>query len=285
MVTQFVPGDFPANPIEKTGYVLEFHDEFEGTSLDTSKWLPFYLPHWSSRAATSPHYEIANGTLSLQIVEGQRPWCPEFDGQVRCSALQSGTFSGAFGSDTGQLRFSDTCRVREVQENCQLYTPQYGYIEIRAKGLQSAGNHVSLFMIGYEEEPQQSGEICLFEIVGSRTDDEGSTIGYGVHPWYDPTLNDEFFEERFAFNAAHFHIYAVEWTPSHIDFYIDNIKIRTIHQTIGYPMQFMLTIYEHPFEGAWTGPYDSAAAYPKKFDIDYIRVYQPIGGYKGNNTE
>jgi hypothetical protein len=36
------PDDFPANPLDKAGYILEFHDEFEGSALDTSKWLPFY---------------------------------------------------------------------------------------------------------------------------------------------------------------------------------------------------------------------------------------------------
>lgn len=39
--------DFPANPMAKPGYRLEFHDEFAGASLDTDKWLPFYLPQWS----------------------------------------------------------------------------------------------------------------------------------------------------------------------------------------------------------------------------------------------
>lgn len=271
--------DFPANPLDKPGYILEFHDEFGKSTLDVTKWLPFYLPHWSSKATSAPYYKIAEGVLTLQIVEGQAPWCPEFDGEVRCSGIQTGSFSGALGSAIGQLRFSEACRVREVQENCNLYTPHYGYIEIRARGLQSAGNHASLFMIGYEAEPHQSGEICLFEIVGSRTTNESSIIGYGVHPWYDPTLKEEFFEERFAFDASDFHIYAVEWTPTHLDFYIDNLKIRTIVQAIGYPMQFMLTIYEHPFEGAWTGPYDPTAPYPKTFDVDYLRVYQPVEGY------
>ena len=218
--------------------------------------------------------------LTLQIIKDQAPWCPEFDGEVRCSGIQTGTFSGALGSDIGQLRFSEVCRVREVQENRRLYTPHYGYIEIRARGLRSAGNHASLFMIGYEEEPHQSGEICLFEIVGNRTTNEGSIIGYGVHPWYDPTLEEEFFEERFALNAADYHIYAVEWTPTHLDFLIDNLKIRTIPQSPHYPMQLMLTLYEHPFEGAWTGPFDPTAPYPKTFAIDYIRGYQPVQGYQ-----
>jgi hypothetical protein len=41
--------DFPANPMDKPGYNLAWNDEFESPELDTSKWLPYYLPHWSSR--------------------------------------------------------------------------------------------------------------------------------------------------------------------------------------------------------------------------------------------
>lgn len=272
-------GDTPPNPLEKAGYVLEFHDEFDDATLAPNKWLPLYLLHWSSRAATTPFYEIKEGALTLQIVEGQAPWCPEFDGEVRATSIQTGTFSGAVGSTIGQHRFSEQCLVREAQTNTQLYTPQYGYFEIRAKGLSSHGNHVSLWMIGYEDLPERSGEIAFFEIVGSRTTPTAATIGYGVRPWADPALRDEFYEESFALNATDYHLYGVEWTPTHIDFYLDNRPIRTIAQSPAYPMQFMLSIYEHPFAGAWSGPFNPTAPYPKTFTIDYFRAYQPINGY------
>ena len=35
--------DYPANPLEKEGYRLIFHDEFEGNEIDKSKWIPEYL--------------------------------------------------------------------------------------------------------------------------------------------------------------------------------------------------------------------------------------------------
>nr|AIA92153.1 CAZy families GH16 protein [uncultured Herpetosiphon sp.] len=77
-------------------------------------------------------------------------------------------------------------------------------------------------------------------------------------------MTDAFFEESFAIDTARFHIYAVEWTPTQVDFYIDNRKIRTIGQSPQYPMQFMLTLYEHPFERAWTGPYNPKTHIPKR---------------------
>ncbi len=272
-------GDFPANPLEKPGYALEFHDEFDGTALDTGKWLPFYLPHWSTRAQSAARYTLEESQLVLEIAQEQPPWCPEFDGEVRCSSIQTGAFAGAVGSSIGQHRFSDACVVREAQPNVQLYTPQYGYFEIRAKGLATSANHVSLWMIGYEDAPERSGEITVFELLGAQRNTTTSKIRYGLRAWADPSLRDDFYEEAFELDTAQFHVYAVEWTPTHLAFFVDNAQIRTIAQSPDYPMQFMLSIYEHPFAGAWSGAYDPHAPYPKRFTIDYIRAYQPVGGY------
>ncbi|AUX32783.1 MULTISPECIES: hypothetical protein [Sorangium] len=48
--------DFPANPIEKPGYLLEFHDEFSGPSLDESKWIPCHLPQWCSAREAAANF-------------------------------------------------------------------------------------------------------------------------------------------------------------------------------------------------------------------------------------
>ncbi len=276
---QLTPADFPANPLEKPGYTLEFHDEFDGPILDTQKWLPFYLPQWSSREQTIPRYTIENSNLILQIAQDQPPWSPEFDGDIRCSSLQTGTFSGPVGSRLGQHRFSAALVVREAQDNIRTYAPQYGYFELRARGVNTSANHTSLWMIGCEDVPERSAEIAVFEQLGSQAGTASSRIGYGVRPWFDPTLRDEFYQEFLPIDSRQYHLYAVEWTPARIDFYVDNVKLRTIHQSPRYPMQFMLSLYEHPFEGAWTGVYDPAAPYPKTFAIDYFRAYQPNNGY------
>lgn len=272
-------GDIPPNPLEKPGYRLDRHDEFDGTALDTTLWLPAYLPHWSSRERTRPKYRLAESCLHLDILRDQPPWSPEFDGEVRCSSIQTGHYSGPLGSREGQLRFSDALVVREAQENVRLYTPQYGYFEFRAKGITTSANHAALWMIGYEETPEQSGEICLCELLGATRTATASAVRYGIHPWADPTLREEFYEDTLPIDTARFHIYAVEWTPTHVDIFVDNVKRRTLAQSPAYPMQFMLSVYEHPFAGAWSCKYDPAAPYPKTFSIDYFRAYQPIGGY------
>ena len=263
---------FKANPVEKPGYVLEWNDEFEGSELDPRKWIRYYLQQWSSRERSAPRYTLQDGHLVLQIVEEQPPWCPEFDGEVKASCIQTGLFAGPLGSKAGQLHFNPDLVVREAQTNQQLYTPQYGYFECRAKATNTYGNHVALLMIGYEDTPEKCGEINMFEIFGREVGSASSVVRYGIHPWSDPKLTDEFFHVPLPIDATQFHIYAHEWSPAYVDFYIDGQKIRRIDQSPDYPMQLMLSIYELP-------DVDRSAAYPKEFVVDYIRGYQPMGGY------
>jgi Glycosyl hydrolases family 16 len=260
--------DFPANPLAKPGYILEWNDEFGDPELDARKWLPYYLPHWSSSEQSRASYAFRDGTLVLQITQHQQPWCPEFDGEVKASCIQTGLFAGPVGSKQGQLHFDPNLVVREAQTNVQLYTPLYGYFECRAKGVATPGNHVALWMIGYEDTPERSGEMCMFEIFGKDVSTTTTKVGYGIHPWGDANLTDEFYQDVLNIDATRFHVYAHEWTPTHIDVFVDNQKIRTINQSPDYPMQFMLSIYELP--GG-----DRNAAYPREFVIDYIRAYRP----------
>lgn len=278
LLSELSNGDFPPNPVEKPGYRLEFQDEFDGPDLDRSKWVPCYLPQWSSCEQSAAKYRFEDGCLLLEITRDQQAWCPEFDGPNRASVIQSGVFSGPVGSKIGQSRFSDKLVVREAQTNIQNYTPQFGYFEARVKGLATSASHVSLWMIGYEDLPERSAEICVFELLGREAGSGLSTVRYGVHRWYDPNMREEFYVENFALDSTRFHIYAVEWTPAHIDFFIDNTKIKTIAQSPQYPMQFMLGLFELPYADAWNGPYHPDDPYPKTFTVDYLRGYQPIEG-------
>ena len=90
------------DPVAKTGYELEFEDTFDGEDLDRSRWLPWYLPQWSSREAAAARYRLGGGVLRLVIEADQQPWCPEFDGQTKVSSLQTGVFAGPVGSPVGQ---------------------------------------------------------------------------------------------------------------------------------------------------------------------------------------
>jgi hypothetical protein len=210
----------------------------------------------------------------LLIAEDQQPWCPELDGELRVSSLQTGVCAGAVGSGVGQHRFDSTAVVTEAQPNVRLYTPQYGRIELRAKALDDPRSMVSLWLIGYEGGPQ-SGEICVCEIFGRDVGSDHAAVGMGVHPFGDPSLVDEFEAVRLPIDARDFHVYTADWTSEQVTFFVDGELVKTVRQSPVYPLQLMLGIYEFP--PADDEPEAAPAAYPKAFVVDYVRGYRLAG--------
>jgi hypothetical protein len=249
-------------------YELEFEDTFDGQALDRTRWLPYYLPHWSSRATAAARYRVGDDGLRLLIEEDQQPWCPEFDGAVRVSSLQTGQFAGPVGSTVGQHRFRPDLVVREAQRMARLYTPRFGLIEIRAKAIADRRCMVALWMIGYEDQPGQSAEICVCEIFGRDMTADTAAVGMGVHPFGDPGIIDEFAAEVLPIDAREFHTYAAEWTPDYITFSVDHQLVKTVEQAPQYPMQLMLSVYEFPDDQP---PGTDLHPYPKEFVVDYVR--------------
>ena len=250
---------------------LEFEDNFDGDSLDERLWLPYYLPQWSSRELAAARYEVGGGLLRLRIEEDQAPWCPELDGEVRVSSLQTGLFAGPLGSTVGQHRFKPEAVVTEEQQNVRLYTPLYGRIEVRLKALDDPRCMVALWMIGYEDEPSRSAEICVCELFGRDVGPGEAKVGMGVHPFGDPDIVDDFAAVRVPIDAREFHVYAADWTPDGVSFAVDGEQVRTVEQSPDYPMQLMLDIYEFPAEA---GAADPPGAYPKELIVDYVRGYR-----------
>jgi hypothetical protein len=269
-----VKGTVPPRVLSKAGYALDVEDDFSESTLNERLWISYYLPQWSSRAASAARYAVRQGALHLAIEADQPPWCPEFDGWLRVSSLQTGVFSGPVGSGRGQCHFRTGLVVREEQRSAALYTPRYGLFEMRARALDDPNNMVALWMIGYEDEPERSAEICIFEIFGRDVTTHDAAIGMGLHPFGDPAIVDEFTAERVAIDVREFHTYSAEWTPTYVAFYVDDRLIKVVRQSPAYPMQFMLGIYEFA-DGPELG--SRADRYPKEFVIDWFRGYRAAG--------
>lgn len=250
------------------GYVLDVEDTFDGDDLDRSLWLPHYLPQWSSREASAARYELTGGRLHLLIEEDQGPWCPDLDGPTRVSSLQTGVFSGPVGSAIGQHRFHPDAVVREAQEPLRLYAPRYGVVVLRASATDDARCMVALWMIGYEDRPERSAEICVCEIFGRNVARGSAAVGIGLHPFGDPSIRDDFEEVRLPIDVRELHEYAAEWTPDRVTFFVDGDPVRSVHQSPAYPMQLMLGIYEF-------GDRADHGDYPKLFTIDRFAAYRP----------
>jgi Glycosyl hydrolases family 16 len=252
-------------------YELEFEDTFDGPTLDERRWIPCYLPQWSSRDRAAARYELRGGCLRLLIDADQEPWAPDLDGEVRVSSLQTGVFAGPLGSTIGQHRFSPAAVVREAQRNVRLYTPQYARVEMRARVSDDPRTMAALWMIGYEDEPERSAEICVCEIFGRDVRPDAAAIGMGVHPFGDPAIVDDFSRETVPIDAREFHVYAAEWTREGVSFSIDGRPVKVVEQSPAYPMQLMLGIYEFRLDAAGTS---GERGYPKEFVVDYVRGYR-----------
>ena len=260
--------DLPAT-IDYARYELEFDADFSGPDLDPAQWLPNYLPQWSSREQTRARYDVADGMLTLRVDLDQPPWSVEYDGSVRVSNLQTAVRSGPVGSGIGQHPFRDGLVVREEQTEQRLYTPHYGIVEIRAAATDDPHSMVALWLIGVEDEPERSAEICVMEVFGREITDAAGLVGMGVHPFNDPGIVDDFDRVRVDGDLREFHDYAVEWTPGGVRFFIDGRLVRETSQSPGYPLQLMLDIFHFPPDEG------DAGRYPKEFQVQRVRGFRP----------
>jgi hypothetical protein len=245
---------------------LVFEDHFDGSTLDPAVWLPNYLPQWSSLAATAAQYELADSCLRLFIPPEQGLWCEDdHTPPTRVSGIQTGNFSGPAGSTVGQQPYRDGLLVREEQPAFWGWTPMYGYIELRARAVVSPRSMVALWMVGLEDSPERCAEICVTEMFGKSVEAGSVEVGMGLHTFRDPSVPEDFAAVRLDLDLTDFHLYAVDWTPDHADFYVDGALIRTCPSPPAYPMQLMLAVFDFP---------DDSAAEVPEFVVDYIRGYK-----------
>jgi beta-glucanase (GH16 family) len=77
-----------------------------------------------------------------------------------------------------------------------------------------------------------------------------------------------------------FHLFAVEWEPNQIRFYVDDILYET-QSAAGVP-QGRRWVFDHPFYivlnvavgGYWPGDPDATTGFPAQMLVDYVRVYR-----------
>lgn len=262
------------SPLDLTGRAPDVDERFDEGVLDETLWWPYYTPHWSSRDRAAARYTVGAPGLELRIEADTPPWAPDLDGDLRVSHLQTGQYSGALGSGDGQHRFRPGLVVREEQPDRLLWLPRFGVIEARLAAIRHPSAMVAFWPIGFEEKPDDCGEICIAEIFGSEMDDTGGWVGVGVKPQNDPRLHADFEKIRVEGDLTDFHDYAVEWTPERLRFFIDHRWVKTVEQTIDYPVQLMLDVYEFPPED---GERD-AASLPHRFRVASVRTYPPVGG-------
>jgi beta-glucanase (GH16 family) len=112
---------------------------------------------------------------------------------------------------------------------------------------------------------------------------EPSSVHGSLHgPAYsggDP-LTGTFTLPRKAQFSDGFHLFAVEWTPREIRFYVDDELFET--QTVDSIPAGKRWVFDHPFflllnvavGGYWPGNPDATTSFPATMLVDYVRVYR-----------
>jgi beta-glucanase (GH16 family) len=83
--------------------------------------------------------------------------------------------------------------------------------------------------------------------------------------------------------ADDFHIFAVEWEPNAIRFYVDGHLYQTV--TRADLPQGRRWVFDHPFSpllnvavgGSWPGSLDASTVFPQTMLVDFVRVYRRSG--------
>jgi hypothetical protein len=228
--------------------VAAFTEEFTGDRLDPAIWDPHYLPHWGSRAGTAAVHEVAGGRLRLTVPVDHPLWCPDqHETPLRVSGIASGGHSGPVGSTVGGQPFLAGQTVREEQPRFEGWLPSGGVVAVRCRMEISHRSMAAVWLSGFEETPQQSGEICLVEVFGKDLEPGYSAeVGMGLKRFRDPDLVHDFAAPRLPIDVAAWHEYAVRWDADEAVFTVDGEHVRTCARPPTYPLQVMVAVFDFP---------------------------------------
>ena len=233
----------------------QLDERFDGEELNTGVWFPYYLPHWSSREQSAATWFVCDGELHLLIPADQALWCPDLHHEpLRVSGVQTGSFAGPMGSMIGQQPFREGLLVREEQPAFWGYTPHFGRIELRMRGGLTPRSMFGFWLAGIEDRPERSGEILVAEVFGEAIEDGSAAIGMGIRSFRDPALAGDFSTPRLEIDVSEPHTYALVWSPVSVEIVVDEVSVRRIDQSPGYPMQLMIGVFDFPARdpsGAW----------------------------------
>ena len=235
----------------------EVDEDFDGSGLDLDRWVPHYLPAWSSRAETAASYRLEDSCLVLDLPGDHPVWLPdEHVPRLRVSGIQSASRSGPVGSTDGQQSVRPGQRVREAQPEHRGHLQSEGHLEVRCAMQVSPSSMAALWLCGFQEEPDDNGELCVVEVFGNDVvPGESAEVGMGIKTIHDPRLREDFAAPRLAIDVTDFHTYAVDWAPGQAVFSVDGQEVRRCPGPPAYPLQVMVAVFDWPdLPGAATAP-------------------------------
>lgn len=242
--------------------LLVWHDEFDGQTLDTSKWR--YATHNSGgseqQAYTVGRTENVRLENSNLILEARK------DGYVSGYTWSSGRIdtSGLCGFKYGRL---------EAKLKYDVVSGAFpAFWTIGTCAHYPTGENIHGVKKSLGTQWAQNGEIDMFEGRGTK-----SEIAQGG--WYnqdDGKGNQTIIFGTKNIDASQYHVYAVEWTETTMISYIDGVEtgrkdisnIESWHR----PMYIILNMAVGS-----TGGYPADDCTSMKMEVDWVRVYAPVG--------
>jgi len=171
-------------------------------------------------------------------------------GRSSCSSIATVGWkrdSGPVGSSRAPQPFLDGQLVREAQQRFEGWLQGNGHVEITCRMTLSPRSMAALWLAGWEVDPIESGELCVFEVFGrSIGAGPSAEVGMGIKRLRDPRLIQDFDARRLAIDVATDHLYAVDWDAAEATFSVDGVVVRRCPRPPTYPMQLMVAVFDFP---------------------------------------
>lgn len=245
---------------------LVWSDEFDGQSLDLSKWTP-------------------------QIGDG----CPELCGwgnnELQWYLAENATVADGFLTITARQQTVEgksytSARLRTIHQGDWTF----GRFEARAKMPVGKGLWPAFWMLPTIPSYgtwAASGEIDIMEYVGDKPEEVFGTIHYGGSWPANQDTSSTFTLDTGGFNEE-FYVFAVEWEPGEIRWYVNDVLYSTKRNwssTGGnFPAPFDVDFHlllNVAVGGQLPGNPDGSTGFPQTMKVDYVRVYQDVTGAGG----
>ncbi|MGB7538928.1 MAG: family 16 glycosylhydrolase [Anaerolineales bacterium] len=256
------PSATPTPEGMRSGWNLIWQDEFAGGAIDPANWT----------------FDIGGGGWGNSEREyyTDRPENARVEGGMLIIEARAEKFS-----------HRDYTSARLKTQGLRAFT--YGRIEARMQLPFGKGIWPAFWMLGTDIDQESwpgCGEIDIMEHIGrepariyATAHGPGYSAGGGVGTHFD-------LPEGTLSNA--FHVYAIEWEPEEIRWYVDNDQYFSIN-----PGQVSGEwVFQHPFfiiinlavGGTWPGYPDETTIFPQFLRVDYVRAYQRPGEAGENQT-
>lgn len=262
----FATAQTATKQLSHNGWTLSWSDEFnapDGSPVDSSKWVSETggngwgnqeLEYYTTRRENAFHQ---GGNLVIKVMQEK--------------------YTGAGGVS----RDYTSARLKTAGK----FSQKYGRFEARIKIPRGQGIWPAFWMLGDDIGKigwPKCGEIDIMENIGK----EPSLVHGTIHgPGYsgDKGPGSPFALPDNARFADDFHIYAIEWEPKAIRFYVDDRLYAT--RTPAELPAGAKWVYDHPFflllnvavGGSWPGNPDATTQFPQTMLVDYVRVYKRSG--------